>query len=126
MKSPTQLSLEYARKETGYPLIQVVEHWNPHAKIRQDLFGIIDILLCGSWGTLGVQATSASNKSARIAKLLSHKSTKDWLAAPGRSLEVWSWHKRKVKRGGTAVRNELVRTYIYSTKNGLYAHKEPR
>ena len=38
--SPTQRSLKLLRDE-GYTA-QVVERWNPHARVRQDLFGVID------------------------------------------------------------------------------------
>jgi hypothetical protein len=40
--TPTQRSMAYLKKE-GYR-VAVVERWNPHARIRQDLFGVIDLL----------------------------------------------------------------------------------
>ncbi|MHB1530468.1 MAG: hypothetical protein ACYCXT_13820 [Acidiferrobacteraceae bacterium] len=55
--SPTQRTLRHLRK-AGYPLVQVVEKWNPHAGVRQDLFGIIDVLAVGPGGVLAVQCTS--------------------------------------------------------------------
>ena len=67
MSSPTQRTLKHLR-DAGYPLVQVVERWNPHARIRQDLFGIIDVVAVGA-DIVGVQATSASNVSKRIAKI---------------------------------------------------------
>jgi hypothetical protein len=67
MSSPTQRTLKHLR-DAGYPLVQVVERWNPHARVRQDLFGIVDVLAVGA-DIVGVQATSASNLSARIAKI---------------------------------------------------------
>lgn len=66
MGSPTQRSLAEMRKR-GYPLVQVVEKWNPHAHIRQDLFGIIDVLCVGT-DIVGIQATSDSNVSSRVHK----------------------------------------------------------
>lgn len=48
----------------------VVEHWNPFARIRQDLFGCIDVLALAPNGeTVAVQATSLSNVSKRVNKL---------------------------------------------------------
>ena len=38
--SPTTLTLKHLR-EQGYTA-EVVERWNPHARIRQDLFGIVE------------------------------------------------------------------------------------
>ena len=66
--TPTQRSLKHLR-EHGM-VAAVVERWNPHAKVRQDLFGCIDILCLTPLGeTVGVQATSMSNVSKRITKM---------------------------------------------------------
>lgn len=66
--SPTSRSLATLR-ERGCELVQVVEHWNPHARVRQDLFGIIDILAIHEGETVAVQATSRGNVSSRIKKM---------------------------------------------------------
>lgn len=89
--TPTQRSLEYLRDR--YPLVQKVEQWNHYARRRQDLFGIIDIVAVGD-EIVGVQATSASNVSARIQKIT------DSLALPvlrkaGIRVLVHGWGKRK-------------------------------
>jgi hypothetical protein len=55
-------------RSRGYPLVQVVEHWNPHVGIRQDLFGILDVLCVGP-DVVGIQTTADSGMSARIAKI---------------------------------------------------------
>lgn len=47
----------------------VVEKWNPHARIRQDLFGVVDVLGIRAGETIAVQSTSGSNVSSRVAKL---------------------------------------------------------
>ena len=65
--SPTQRSLALLR-EQGY-LCEVVERWNPWAKVRQDLFGIGDILAIKDEETLLVQTTSRSNLNARVKKI---------------------------------------------------------
>lgn len=65
--TPTQRSLAHLR-EAGY-LAAVVERWNAHARIRQDLFGVIDILAVRDGETLAVQTTSGSNVAARVAKI---------------------------------------------------------
>jgi hypothetical protein len=65
--SPTQLTLRHLR-EQGYTA-EVVERWNPHARIRQDLFGVVDVLALRGEETLAVQTTSAGNVSARVRKI---------------------------------------------------------
>jgi hypothetical protein len=67
VSSPTQRTLAHLRA-AGYPLVQVVERWNPHARVRQDLFGVVDVLVVGA-DIVGVQATSGSNVAKRVAKL---------------------------------------------------------
>ena len=86
----------------------IVEKWNPHVGshgIRQDLFGIIDILaLDPERGVVGVQACG-SDFSAHVRKLTEDmaQETEDWLRTPGTSLELWGWRKIKKKRGGKAM-----------------------
>lgn len=92
MSSPTQRTLAELRKQgfTAY----VVEKWNPHAKIRQDLFGFIDILAMKPCEPLlAVQATSTGNISARIQKIADTSLGLDWIST-GNRLEVWGWAKR--------------------------------
>jgi hypothetical protein len=64
--TPTQRSLKYLRDE-GY-LVAIVERWQPFARIRQDLFGFIDLLAIRRDETLAVQVT-ASGVSARVKKI---------------------------------------------------------
>lgn len=92
MSSPTSRTLEHLRK-AGYPLVQVVERWNPHARIRQDLFGIIDVVAVGE-DIVGVQATSASNVSKRIAKI-TESAALPILRKAGIRVIVHGWAKRK-------------------------------
>lgn len=65
--TPTELTLKHLRAE-GWT-VAVVEKWNPHARIRQDLYGFIDILALKGSETLAVQATSYTNMSSRIKKI---------------------------------------------------------
>lgn len=88
--SPTQRTLEHLRK-LGY-LCAVVEHWNPHARIRQDLFGIIDVLALKDGETLAVQTTSAGNVASRVRKIgeCSHVGA---LRRAGWRIVVMGWRK---------------------------------
>jgi hypothetical protein len=95
MSSPTQRSLAHLR-EQGYTAA-VVERWNSHARIRQDLFGFIDILALRDGETLGVQATSGSNVSARVAKIAEHELV-GAVRAAGWRVEVHGWRKNAAGR----------------------------
>ncbi len=90
--SPTQRTLKYLR-EAGWKA-EITERWNSFAGIRQDLFGIIDVIALKPGITLGVQCTSASNVSARIAKIAEHEST-PFLREAGWRIEVHGWTKGK-------------------------------
>ena len=96
MTSPTQRSLAHLRN-LGYR-VAVVERWNPHARIRQDLFGVLDLLAVRDGEILGVQTTSGSNVSARLAKMADSEAVPE-LRQAGMRLEVHGW--RKLKAGWT-------------------------
>ena len=92
--SPTRRSLVWCR-DNGL-VAGVVEKWNPHAKIRQDLFGWIDLIVLDGHVTIGVQATSTSNMAAREHKIREDRAEalSAWLESPLRTAEVWGWAKR--------------------------------
>lgn len=92
MISPTARTLRYCREELGW-VVQVVEKWNPYARIRQDLFGCIDIVAIAGDAIVGIQATSDANHASRVTKAMQEPRLRAWLAA-GALFEVWSWGKK--------------------------------
>jgi len=90
--SPTQLSLALMRKDCD--LVQVVEKWNPHARIRQDLFGIIDILCIRNGETIAVQSTSWSNTKSRETKMIESESLQHLRDANWKII-IHGWRKNK-------------------------------
>jgi len=93
--SPTARTLKQLRDD-GW-LCQVVEHWNSFAKIRQDLFGFIDILAVREGQTLGIQVTTESNASARRSKMLDTESHLRAFLRGGNLVQLWTWQKRKTR-----------------------------
>ena len=91
--SPTQLTLKKWRK-AGY-MCQVVEKWNPHVRIRQDLFGCIDVVAVGNGETIGIQSTSDRNVSARVRKIEDLPETVAILRDAGWRIVVEGWKKPK-------------------------------
>jgi hypothetical protein len=90
--TPTARTLVRLRAD-GW-LASVVERWNAHARIRQDLFGFIDVLAIRPGSPpLAVQATTTKNQAARLAKALALPELRTWLAA-GCAFEVWGWSKK--------------------------------
>jgi hypothetical protein len=94
-KSPTQLSLAKLREE-GYT-VAVVEHWNAFARIRQDLFGFIDLLALKGKEVLAVQTTTASNMSARVKKIGDHENV-GLVREAGWTIHVHGWHQDDKKK----------------------------
>jgi hypothetical protein len=92
--SPTQRSLAHLRDQ-GY-LVAIVEHWNPHARIRQDLFGWIDLLALRDTETLAVQ-TTASAVADRVKKITDSASLSAVRKAGWRIL-VHGWRKNAAGR----------------------------
>lgn len=107
MTTPTQRTLK-ALKDMGRKC-GMVEKFNPHVGphgIRQDLFGIIDIIaLDKDLGCIGVQSCGQSfSEHLRKLTIEKYQDSHDWLSTPGCHLELWGWRKLKVKRGGKAMR----------------------
>jgi hypothetical protein len=80
-------------RRSGY-LCDVCERWLPYANVRKDLFGFLDILAISRRepGILGIQVTTGSNLSHRLAKAKSRPELPLWLKVAG--FEVWAWQKR--------------------------------
>jgi hypothetical protein len=95
MSSPTQRSLSLLR-ERGYQA-EIVERWNPFAKVRQDLFGFIDIIAVGNGHTIAVQTTSKSNMSARHHKIVDSPNYPEVLRS-GWKVVIHGWAKNKSNR----------------------------
>jgi hypothetical protein len=89
-QSPTQRSLAHLRKSCE--LVQVVEKWNPHCRIRQDLFGFIDILAISGNETIAVQSTSWGNVSSRVKKIAETNAV-PYIRAAGWKIIVHGWRK---------------------------------
>jgi hypothetical protein len=94
--SPLQRSIKYL-KEAGFKPVVKVEKWNAFAKIRQDLFGFIDLVALKDH-TLGVQVTTMSHKQDHLDKITNHENYAPVKAA-GWKIELHSW--RKLKSGWT-------------------------
>ena len=75
-----------------------MEKWNPHARIRQDLFGFIDIVALDHMpGIVGIQTTTAQNLWARVRKVNDDPklagNARLWLDR-GNRIEFHGWVKR--------------------------------
>src|SRR5690348_5828976 len=95
--SPTKRTLLLLRKNNY--CTQVVERWNMHAKVRQDLFGCIDVVAATGHQVWGIQACAASSQSARRKKILAEPRAKLWVES-GARLFVHGWRKKRKERGG--------------------------
>lgn len=113
--SPTARTLAWCRRQ-GWTAA-VVEKWNPHAEIRQDLFGCIDVVALqpGQTGVLGVQATTATNVSHRLAKMVAEPRARVWLECGNRLLLV-GWAKQ-----GSGPKKTWTRSERYVTLNDMEA-----
>lgn len=99
-KSPTARTLQELR-ECGYTA-QVVERYNAFARVRQDLFGCIDIVAMPPANyrldlIIGIQCCAGSSHAAHRDKIMLETRLVDWIRCGG-SFELWSWSKAG-KRG---------------------------
>jgi hypothetical protein len=91
--TPTARTLAALRR-AGF-IACTVEKWITPPGIRKDCFGFADILAARPVDRriVLIQATSAGNVSARIAKIKSKNEAEVWLKSNG-EIEVWGWCKR--------------------------------
>lgn len=103
--SPTQRTLRALRNEGV--ICGIVERFNQHVGphgIRQDLFGFIDaIALTPDRGIVGIQCCARNGHAEHRRKIVENEIAPEWLRAGGK-IEIWSWAKQKLKRGGKAMR----------------------
>ena len=96
---PTIRTLDWLRKN-GYTA-GVVEKWNPHVKIRQDLFGFVDIVAFDELDVVLVQACRGADTSTREKKIMGNQHAIRWLES-GRPIWVVGWRQTVAyKKDGT-------------------------
>lgn len=110
--SSVQRTMAACRKDGR--LVWKVEQWVSFGKpgatprpgfpmgVRRDTFEFIDILAIDTDSIVGIQACTSGRKS-HWDKIVACEYALPWLKAGG-TIELWSWTKKKVKRGGVAVR----------------------
>ena len=118
LSSPTQRTIKELKKLGYTPAI--VERWNAFARIRQDLYGIIDIVAIkeGIPGVLGIQCTSWGNGSSRKRKSLENQNLSAWCGS-GNVFEIWEWGKK-------GPRGKAKRWIVKITQMRKYPGWEPR
>lgn len=118
--SYTQRSLAYLRK-LGY-LTAVVEKWNPHVRVKQDLFGFGDLLATGNGSTILVQSSDTGHHKDRLEKILSRDlrpNVMGWLRGCSTNRIIVLTFAKRGKRGQRKVWTPKV-TEIKRLKNTLY------
>ena len=99
----TMLTLHKLRDEGC--VVDKVEKFNSFAGPfgrREDAFGFIDIIaLRPGVGIVAIQSTGPSGHSEHRRKIVTSECAVAWLACGG-LIELWSWRKLLVKRGGKA------------------------
>lgn len=93
---PTQRTLESLRKIGA--TCQVVERWqiipkHPGGGVRQDLFGVIDVMAIIDKKITGIQCGAGSGHSAHKKKCLAEPRLVEWLEA-GAKFEIHSWSQQ--------------------------------
>jgi len=106
--TPTSRTLNYLRNN-GY-LCDIVERFIQGARIRSDLFGIIDIIAIQKNEIIGVQSTGTAF-SAHLKKIETSKNLRPWMES-GAGLWLIGWRKLKKKRGG--------KQKIYKPRIGIF------
>lgn len=96
--TPTARTLAHYR-EQGW-IVEVTERWNPHARVRHDLFGFADMLAFDADWTVAIQCTTTKNLNDRIRKAAALDTFAKWLAHPRRQVHFVGWTKYKQSLDG--------------------------
>jgi len=83
-------TLDWLRK-AGYTVAKT-EHWNHYARIRQDLFGFIDVLAVNHVHLLALQVSHEDRHADHVKKVMTTPVAKELCYYM--DIEVWSWGKR--------------------------------
>lgn len=116
--SPTQRTRDWLKKRGT--ISAIVERWNAHARVRQDLFGFADIVAVES-RIIAVQVTTGPNVAARLTKIFESENARKWLAGGG-LIEVHGWAKRGAR--GKAKRWKLRRVAVECDGMGVMVSRE--
>ena len=121
--SPTQRTLKYLR-DRGY-VVAVTERWNAFAKIRQDLFGCLDLVALdlAMKRIIGIQTTSTPHIKDRIDKIKKLPEAKAWVECGG-ALLVIGWAKRGARGEKKTWTPKVVRLAL--VKGDWWGFDEPQ
>lgn len=72
--------------------VDIVERWNPWGRVKNDLFGVIDLVAIKPGLILGVQSTTKGQVGPHLKKILAEPRALMWLRA-GAELWVHGWYK---------------------------------
>ena len=133
--SSVQRTMAACRK--GGRMVWKIEQWVSFSKpgaaprpgypmgVRRDAFEFIDIIAIDTDKIVAIQACTSGRK-AHWDKIIACEYALPWLKAGG-TIELWSWTKKKIKRGGVAIRWTAKIEQITETdfgKVGYYGKQE--
>ena len=106
--SNVQRTLRACREQGRF--VEKLEQWISYGNskpgmpfgTRRDAFGFIDIMAIDTNDIIAIQVCTSS-RAEHYRKIMENEYSLSWLRAGGK-IELWSWSKRKLKRGGKAVK----------------------
>ena len=119
--TPTQRTLAEIRKRVEH--VAIVEKWNSHCRIRQDLFGFADLISFNREEVCLWQVTAGA-VAARIAKIKKLDVAKHWTASTHRELFVVGWRKLKPRGAKVAKWHPRIVTLRWIPQSESWAECE--
>ena len=111
MPSPMERTLKELKGNPACLFAQKVEHWNPWARKRIDLWGA-DVQAIFSTHILAIQVTSITGNAEHVRDALKSKEVNAWVNAGGH-FEVWAW--RKLKKVGWEAKKTVIGAETWSS-----------
>jgi len=120
----TELTVQLYR-ERGY-MTAVVEKWVPHRSIRQDLFGIGDVIAVhpNRTGCTLIQCTTVDHVNDRWQKCITSPSLSTWLAA-GNAFTIIGWEQRRSEGGQRLLWRHIEKPVTDGLRRSTTGSKQP-
>jgi hypothetical protein len=115
-------TLKWLREDPSCLKATKVEHWNPHARKRIDLFGG-DVIALYPDSILLIQVTDMDHRSAHVKKSKASSEVCNWIMAGG-AFEIWAW--RKLKAGWAVDRTAITPFDFGLPKKKLVVYEQPK
>lgn len=121
-RNPDKLT-EDTLRSVGYTVEKCTWRHHKSRTTTIDLYGCMDYLAISNTRTVGVQATTSSNVTARMKKYDGSEKLKAWIKNPSREFFIVGWYMDRIPGHGQVA--DVRKAYIGHMGDTLYVRVDP-